>query len=152
ERATSRLGRVAASRGLPTPGSLAPQLEPDCRLTASTTNPSDRHGSFSTQIRGGVDAPNHARSLVLSQLARHTPQTTASDVALVVSELVTNSVLHSNVSACLTLTVEVVVVDDRLRISVIDPGSRLEPRIVPHDPERIGGIGLFFVNELSEAW
>ena len=121
-------------------------------MTASTTNPSDRHGSFSTQIRGGVDAPNHARSLVLSQLARDTPQTTASDVALVVSELVTNSVLHANVSACLTLTVEVVVVDDRLRISVIDPGSRLEPRIVPHDPERIGGIGLFFVNELSEAW
>jgi len=121
-------------------------------VTVRTTHPSGLHGSVSMRIRGGVDAPNRARRSVLSQLAGDVPQTTASDVALVVSELVTNSVLHANVGARLTLTVEVVVVDDRLRISVIDPGSRLEPPILPPDPERIGGIGLFFVNELSEAW
>jgi anti-sigma regulatory factor (Ser/Thr protein kinase) len=121
-------------------------------LTAWTTHPADPHGSISMRIHGGVDAPNRARRSVLSQLAKDIPQTTASDVALVVSELVTNSVLHANVGAHLTLTVEVVTVDDRLRISVIDPGSRLEPRILPLDPDRVGGIGLFVVNEVSEAW
>jgi anti-sigma regulatory factor (Ser/Thr protein kinase) len=127
-------------------------MEPDCRLTAWATEPSDLHGSISMRIRGGLDAPNRARRSVLSQLATDIPQTTASDVAVVVSELVTNSVLHANVGPGLTLTVVVVMVDDRLRISVIDPGSRLEPRILPPDPQRVGGIGLFLVNELSEAW
>ncbi len=89
---------------------------------------------------------------MLSHLASHIPQTTASDVALLVSELVTNSVVHANGCASLTLTVEVVMVDDRLRITVVDPGSGLEPRSLPPDPETVGGIGLFFVNELSEAW
>jgi anti-sigma regulatory factor (Ser/Thr protein kinase) len=106
-------------------------MEPDCRLTARTTHPSDLHGSISMRIRGSEDAPNRARRSVLSQLARDVPQTTASDVALVVSELVTNSMLHADVGARLTLTVGVVVVDDRLRISVIDPGSPLDPPILP---------------------
>jgi len=145
-------GRAAASRLLPTPGSVAPQMDTDCHLTVCTTHPSDLPSSISMRIRRGVGAPNRARRSVLSQLARDIPQTTLSDVAMLVSELVTDSVLHDNVGAYPTLTVEVVLVDDRLRISVIDPGSRLEPRIVLPDPERVGGAGLFLVNELSEAW
>ena len=83
--------------------------------------------------------------------ARSTP-TTAADVALIVSELVTNSVVHANVGPSRTLTVELTRLEDRVRINVIDPGSRLEPRILPPDPERLGGLGLFVVDELSEAW
>jgi anti-sigma regulatory factor (Ser/Thr protein kinase) len=121
-------------------------------LTEWTTHPSKVHASISMRIHGGVDASNRARRSVLSQLASDISQSTAPDVGLLVSELVTNSVLHANVGPRLTLTAEVVVADDRLRISVIDPGSRLEPRILPPDPERVGGIGLILVNELSEAW
>jgi hypothetical protein len=112
ERATSRLGRAAASRGLPIPGSVARQMEPDCRLTAWTTHPSSSYDSISMRVRVGVDASNRARRSVLSQLARDIPQATASDVRPL----------------------------------------RLEPRIVPPDPESVSGIGLFLVNELSEAW
>lgn len=115
-------------------------------------SPSDPHGSASMRIRGGVDAPSRARRWVLSQLEGQIASATASDVALVVSELVTNSVLHANVGPRRALTVELMILEDRLRISVIDPGSRLEPRLRPPDLERVGGIGLFFVNELSEAW
>jgi anti-sigma regulatory factor (Ser/Thr protein kinase) len=104
------------------------------------------------RIRGGVDAPGRARRSVLSLLGRRITKTTASDVALVVSELVTNSVLHANVGPRLMLAVELVMLDDRLRISVIDPGSRLEPRILPPDRERVGGNGLLLVDELSEDW
>jgi anti-sigma regulatory factor (Ser/Thr protein kinase) len=119
---------------------------------AFAIEPSDPRGSISLRIRGGMDAPGRARRSVLSQLGSHIAQTTASDVALVVSELVTNSVLHANVGPRGTLTVELTRLDGRLRISVIDPGSRLEPRILPPDHDRVGGMGLFIVNELSEAW
>ena len=58
------------------------------------------------RIRGGPDAPSRARRLVLSQLDGQIGPTTASDVALVVSELVTNSVVHADVGRRRTLTVE----------------------------------------------
>jgi anti-sigma regulatory factor (Ser/Thr protein kinase) len=116
------------------------------------TEPPEPHGSVSMRIRGGADAPSRARRSVLSQLGSQVAQTTASDVALVVSELVSNSVVHADVGPRRTLTLELMTLDDRLRISVIDPGSRLEPRILPRDHARVGGAGLFIVKELSEAW
>ncbi len=103
-------------------------------------------------IRGGMGAPRRARRSVLSQLERHITPATASDVAVVVSELVTNSVVHADVGPDGTVTVELMRLDDRVRISVIDPGSQLEPRILPPDHERVGGLGLFIVRELSDAW
>jgi hypothetical protein len=42
--------------------------------------------------------------------------------------------------------------DDRVRLAVTDPGSRLRPRMLPSDPETPGGLGLFVVNELCETW
>jgi anti-sigma regulatory factor (Ser/Thr protein kinase) len=104
------------------------------------------------RIRGGVDAPSRARRLVLSRLDGEIGPTTASDVALVVSELVTNSVVHADVGPRKTLTVELVRLDDRVRITVIDPGSRVEPRVLPPDDERLGGFGLFLVRKLSDGW
>jgi hypothetical protein len=40
------------------------------------------------------------------------------------------------------LTVELMMLDDRLRISVFDRGSRLDPRILRPDHERVGETGL----------
>jgi anti-sigma regulatory factor (Ser/Thr protein kinase) len=146
---------AGASRGVA--GAVEPRIsqsrpEPDTRLKPSATHPSDSHGSISIRIHGGVDAPGHARKSVLSQLDGQVAGTTASDAALIVSELVTNSVVHAHVDASRALTVELMTLDDRLRIIVIDPGSRLEPRILPCDPETAGGFGLFVVSELSVAW
>jgi Histidine kinase-like ATPase domain len=121
-------------------------------LTTSATRPPDAVGTISLRIRGGVGAPSRARRLVLSQLEGQIAPTTASDVALIVSELVTNSVLHAGVGPAQTLAVELMAFDDRLRINVIDPGSRHEPRMLPPDPERLGGLGLLVVERLSVAW
>ena len=85
------------------------------------------------RIPGGVGAPGQARKLVLSELDDDVDPTTASDVAVVVSELVTNSVVHADVGPRRTLIVELSRLDDRLRIVVIDPGSGLEP---PYPPAR----------------
>jgi anti-sigma regulatory factor (Ser/Thr protein kinase) len=89
---------------------------------------------------------------VRSLLEGHIPATSASDAALLVSELVTNSVVHANVGAGRALTVEVTTLDDRVRIAVTDPGSCLRPCILPPDPETPGGLGLMVVDELCETW
>jgi anti-sigma regulatory factor (Ser/Thr protein kinase) len=114
--------------------------------------PSDPPGLVSMRLRGGTDAPSRARRSVLSLLEGDIEQATASDVGLLVSELVTNSVRHAGVGPRRTLTVELMTFHDRLRISVTDPGSRLEPRILAPDHDRVGGVGLLLVSQLSEAW
>jgi anti-sigma regulatory factor (Ser/Thr protein kinase) len=104
------------------------------------------------RIPGGDDAPMRARRWVRSRLEGQIPATTASDAALLVSELVTNSVVHANVGPRRTLSVEVTTLDDRLRIAVTDPGSSLRPCMLPPDPDTAGGLGLFLVDELCERW
>jgi anti-sigma regulatory factor (Ser/Thr protein kinase) len=104
------------------------------------------------RLPGGHDAPTRARRWVHSQLEGQIPAATTSDAALLVSELVTNSVVHADVGPRRALTVEVTTLDDRVRIAVTDPGSRLKPRILPPDPETPGGLGLLLVDELCETW
>jgi Histidine kinase-like ATPase domain len=111
-------------------GVPAPQIRSDqsrCGLLAVTVHPPGRRWS------------------ALSQLAGHIPAATASDAALLVGELVTNSVVHANVGPHRALTMEVTTLDDRLRIAVTDPGSRLRPCVLPPDPETPGGLGLLLV-------
>jgi anti-sigma regulatory factor (Ser/Thr protein kinase) len=76
----------------------------------------------------------------------------ASDAVLIVSELVTNSVLHAHVGVDQALWLELTTFGDHLRIAVTDPGSPLEPRILPSDPAAPGGLGLRLVDRLSSAW
>jgi anti-sigma regulatory factor (Ser/Thr protein kinase) len=126
--------------------------QPGRGVTASAVRPADSEGSITMRVRGGDDAPERARRSVHSQLKGHIPATAASDAALLVSELVTNSVVHANVGRRRALTVEVTTLDDRLRIVVVDPGSRLRPSMIPPDPAVPGGLGLLLVDELCERW
>jgi anti-sigma regulatory factor (Ser/Thr protein kinase) len=126
--------------------------EAERRMTASAFQRPDSQRSISMRIPGGDDAPTRARRSVRSQLEGHIPATTASDAALLVSELVTNSVIHANVGPRRALTVEVTTLDDRLRIAVTEPGSRLRPCMLPSHPETPGGLGLLLVDELCETW
>ncbi len=120
---------------------MSPQAEPLEPQTA-----------ISFCLPGGTNAPRLARQSVLSQLDQPATRAQASDAALLVSELVTNSVLHAHVGADQTLTVELRTLDDRLRIAVIDQGSELKPRMVPADSQKSGGFGLFLVDTLAAAW
>lgn len=117
-----------------------------------TTSDAESRRAISMRIPGGPDAPRRARASVLARLDGRVGPTRAMDAALIVSELVTNSVLHANVGQDRALTVELVAMKDRLRITVIDPGSRLEPRMLPRDPETAGHFGLHLVDTLSVDW
>jgi anti-sigma regulatory factor (Ser/Thr protein kinase) len=103
-------------------------------------------------IRGGGDAPGRARLGALSQLDGEGWNAPRSDVAVIVSELVTNSVVHANVGTDRALCLQLTPLGGRLRIAVTDPGSELEPGLLPPDPARPGGFGLRLVDEISSAW
>jgi anti-sigma regulatory factor (Ser/Thr protein kinase) len=104
------------------------------------------------RLHGGTGASLRARRSVLPQFEGQLTETTEADVALIVSELVTNSVMHANVGPDQTLTVECVALPDRLRITVTDPGSRLKPHLRRPDHDASGGYGLSIVATLSLAW
>jgi anti-sigma regulatory factor (Ser/Thr protein kinase) len=77
---------------------------------------------------------------------------TASDAALVVSELVTNSVQHADLGAEDTVLVELTLDVGRLAITVTDPGSDLVPRLLAPDPTTPRGFGLHLVDNVSTSW
>jgi anti-sigma regulatory factor (Ser/Thr protein kinase) len=108
--------------------------------------------SIFLQIPGGDDAPKRARRSVSAQLDGRVPAITVWNAALLVSELVSNCVVHANVGPDRALSLELLSLDDRLRIVVLDPGSDLKPQMLRRDPETPGGLGLVVVDELCEAW
>ncbi len=89
---------------------------------------------------------------MLAQLGGRLTEAEAADVELIVSELATNSVLHADVRSDQTMTLQFTVLPARLRISVTDPGSRLEPHVRPPGHGASGGFGLGIVEALSSDW
>lgn len=121
-------------------------------MSASRDERPSPSASRSFRIQGGAGAPARAREHLLGYLDRADTSTRASDAVLVVSELVTNSVLHADVDARQALSLELTRSDHHLRIAVTDTGSALGPRLLPADPDRPGGLGLRMVDQLSVAW
>lgn len=106
----------------------------------------------SLQLRGGAAAPREARAAVLSALGDQLSRAAARDVALVVSELVTNSVQHAATGPAQRLGVEVGVLGNVVLIAVSDCGSRFVPRLTRRAPEAPEGLGLMLVDRLARSW
>jgi anti-sigma regulatory factor (Ser/Thr protein kinase) len=75
---------------------------------------------------------------------------------LLVSELVTNAVLHSQGPVDAPIHVSASVEDERIRVEVTDAGERFTR--VPREPPRpgaratIGGYGLYVVDQAASRW
>ena len=74
------------------------------------------------------------------------------DVRLLVSELVTNSVRHSNAHAHDVVHMSVAVSETSLRVEVADPGGGFVPKPRDADRTRPGGWGLYLVDQLADRW
>ena len=89
----------------------------------------------------------------LDQLADLLPAEKLEDVRLVVSELVTNSILHAELSPNDQISLTVTVLSGSVRGRVCDPGSGFE---VPSEPsprsDMSGGWGLPIVEMISDRW
>jgi two-component sensor histidine kinase len=104
------------------------------------------------EIAGGVGAPARARRWVLSGLAGGPIGASEADVALIVSELVTNSVVHADADASHLLRITVARLQDRLRIAVTDNGSETVPHVREVDDGTPGGRGLRIIDRLCLRW
>ena len=104
------------------------------------------------EVPADRDAPRVARHHVRSTLADRLPQPLADDVGLIVSELVTNSVVHTGPGSGQTVGVEVSLSDGRLHLTVTDSGAASSPRLIGLDLDQPAGMGLFFVDRLSASW
>jgi anti-sigma regulatory factor (Ser/Thr protein kinase) len=89
----------------------------------------------------------------LNQLTDLLPPEKLEDVRLVVSELVTNSILHARLSADDQILLTVTVADGAVRGSVCDPGPGFG---MPSEPsprsDLRGGWGLPIVETISDRW
>jgi anti-sigma regulatory factor (Ser/Thr protein kinase) len=78
----------------------------------------------------------------------------AGDAALVVSELVTNSVLHSEAAGETPIEVGIEFRDGQLRVEVCDQGrGQADQPVQPRSSATgAGGMGLTIVGALADAW
>ena len=91
-------------------------------------------------------APRAARQLIRSALADDDALLLES-VELLVSELVTNSVIHASSAPRL----ELVMLPDRVRVEVHDDDPRLPAHRTP-DGDRPGGRGLHLLDAVATSW
>ena len=89
-----------------------------------------------------------ARAVIQEYLTGDVTQDELSDVRLIMSELVTNAVVHGGGPITLRLTVE----GELIRGEVVDEGGGFEREIRERGPDEIGGRGLLLVTSLAHRW
>ncbi|MEU7984435.1 ATP-binding protein [Streptosporangium canum] len=105
---------------------------------------------------GVPQSASDARHWVLNVLSAHitTSAEVLETVELLVSEVVTNSILHSDSGhPDEIITVGVGLGDGLVHVEVIDKGSAVNvPAMRPADSDSLGGRGPAWVDFLSSAW
>jgi anti-sigma regulatory factor (Ser/Thr protein kinase) len=106
---------------------------------------------MSFELAGGPYAVTAAR-LALSDLDSRLDASVAFDVRLLVSELVTNSVKHAQVSEDDSVYLDVRIDDQHVRVEVRDSGPGFDPPAVAPPDDADEGWGLFLVEQLADEW
>ena len=108
-----------------------------------TTAPVD----VTVRIPPAVDAPLRARAEVGTL---ELPRPAHDDVMLLVSELVTNCVVHADLSPDQDIEVRLARQDESVRIEVCDDGRGFANTLVKGS--RSNGFGLYLVEQLADRW
>ncbi len=94
------------------------------------------------------EAPALARRQIVRWLATEVGPVELDTAKLLVSELVTNAVVHGHGEISLRATLD----EDRLLVEVIDQGRGFERTVRQRDFEDIGGRGLAIVDAEASRW
>ena len=105
---------------------------------------------FAFKLPASADAAAQARHRIVQAAAERRDQPDGDTLGLLVSEVVTNAVLHGGDES--GLDVEVVLSDEVVRVAVSDTGNGFVPRPRALDSDEIGGWGLYLVERLAVAW
>jgi integral membrane sensor domain MASE1 len=107
--------------------------------------------SVATHLEPGPECPPTARA-ALSPLEGALAPRVYSDLRLLVSELVTNSVRHAKLQPGDQIRLQVEVANRVLRVEVSDPGEGFGASIPQPTAEGLGGWGLFLTEKLADRW
>ncbi len=118
-------------------------MVPDLDHATSAVRRSPRLLLAATQLPPTVDAPAAARAFVGDALTGWQAEDLVAPARSVVSELVTNAVVHAGTA----LTVRVSIAGRRIGLAVADRGPGAAARI-----ETVKGWGLRVVEQLSRTW
>jgi anti-sigma regulatory factor (Ser/Thr protein kinase) len=89
----------------------------------------------------------------LEDLESDLPPEALDSLRLLVSELVTNSVRHGDLSASDRIRLRLTDRGDRIRVEVTDPGDGFGPRpSLGTEPDSPSGWGLFLVSQIADRW
>lgn len=104
-------------------------------------------------IAASPAAPAIARSALSGLTADHPRAASHLDeLVLLVSELVTNAVVHVEYLSDEQIELSITVTDERTRVDVRDPGRGFARRISQPDGPRRGGYGLKLVDVSASRW
>ena len=133
---TSRAGAGAAA--------AAPRLRACPQPVAGT--------GLAFDVPGGRAAPGAARR-VLEERDGALPEGARADLLLLLSELVSNAVLHGRVGAEGRIGVRLDQEPGQVRVEVVDAGTGFDwERRRRERPRREGGFGLALVERIAERW
>lgn len=108
---------------------------------------------FATSVPPGRGAPAAARDAVTGWLHDEVPAQVMDDARLLVSELVTNSLLHATLIPDAPVGLRCVLTEHALRLEVVDSGAAAA--IVRREPDLAhgrGGFGLHLLDVLASRW
>jgi anti-sigma regulatory factor (Ser/Thr protein kinase) len=124
----------------------------------STTLPTAEDGDLldfgvrrTYEIPGGAYAPTAAR-LALEATAPPVDSSMLFTLRLLVSELVTNSVLHGGAGEHDSIELVVLLAGAGVRVEVCNSGAGFEPASPGNDGEADGGRGLRLVDAFADRW
>jgi anti-sigma regulatory factor (Ser/Thr protein kinase) len=103
------------------------------------------------RLSADADAVPEARQAV-QELGPELGDELLTNVSLLVSELVTNSIRHTETSPSTAIELQARVFADRVRVEVRDHGPGFEPRPQTPDHSSRSGWGLYLVDQLSDRW
>lgn len=112
----------------------------------------DSTTEFHLVLLCGLDCPRAARREIGTRIASIVSTTVGEDVALLLTELVTNAIKHGDMSGDAVVTISGEVTGTSLRIEVMNPGAAFRPRPVTLGSGSAGGRGLYLVDVMSQAW
>ncbi|MEV4186823.1 ATP-binding protein [Streptosporangium canum] len=101
-------------------------------------------------LRGVPESVSTARHRVRELLGEGHPA--SDDVVLLVSEVVTNSVVHSGSGGGGRVAMTVAVSSGAVLVEVSDAGSGLSAPHVRNEPDAESGRGMFLVDLLADRW
>jgi anti-sigma regulatory factor (Ser/Thr protein kinase) len=103
-------------------------------------------------IAGGDRAAGRARRTLTERLGGHLPADVLSDLQLLVTEIVANSVRHGGVGEDGEIDLRVRVGDGTVRVEMRDTGIQVDPRVRTPDLSGGGGFGMVLVSRMSQRW